>query len=51
MSFGTLTILICLFTAIAYIAFFRKKDEEYSNQKNIIFDENNKNISEEGKHE
>jgi cbb3-type cytochrome oxidase subunit 3 len=48
-SFGTLTILICLFTAVAYVAFFRKKDEEYINQKNIIFDEDNDNISEEGK--
>jgi cbb3-type cytochrome oxidase subunit 3 len=48
-SFGTLTILICLFTAVAYVAFFRKKDEEYANQKNIIFDEDNDNISEEGK--
>ena len=49
MSYGTLTILICLFTVIAYVAFFRKKDEEYTNQKNIIFDEDNDNISEEGK--
>ncbi|MDQ6989536.1 MAG: hypothetical protein Q9M19_06600 [Mariprofundaceae bacterium] len=53
MSFGTLTVLILLCTAAAYFAFFRMKDEEYEDQKNIIFDkeEDNKTISEEGKHE
>jgi len=53
MSFGALTVLICLCTAVAYFWFFRTKDEEYSGQKNIIFDEkeDKKDISEEGKHE
>jgi len=36
---------------VLFIWFFRAKDEDYTEQKNILFDEDEKNISEEGKHE
>jgi len=49
MSFGTLTIFLILCTVALYLWFFRAKDEDYTEQKNIIFDKDEKDISEEGK--
>jgi len=49
MSFGTLTIFLILCTVALYLWFFRSKDERYTEQKNIIFDKDEKEISEEGK--
>jgi len=52
MSFGAITIFLILCTVVLYIWFFRVKDEDYNEQKNILFDkEDIKKQSEEGKHE
>jgi len=51
LSFGTITIFILLCTVALFIWFFRAKDEDYTEQKNILFEEGENNISEEGKHE
>jgi len=55
-SFGTITVFLFLCTVALFYWFFRAKDEDYTADKNVIFDENDielnkKNISEEGKHE
>ena len=52
MSFGTLTIFLILCTVALYFWFFRAKDENYTDRKNILFTEEElKKQSEEGKHE
>jgi len=49
MSYGALTVFLVLCTVVLYIWFFRSKDEDYNDKKNIILDD--KKNSEEGKHE
>ncbi|MDQ6984017.1 MAG: hypothetical protein Q9M44_04825 [Ghiorsea sp.] len=52
MSFGTLTIILIICTVVLYVWFFRVKDDDYKDQKNILFSEEElKKQSEEGKHE
>jgi nitrogen fixation-related uncharacterized protein len=52
MTFGEITIFLVLCTVVLYVWFFRVKDDDYTEQKNILFDkEEIKKQSEEGKHE
>ena len=52
MSFGAITVFLALCTIVLCIWFFRAKDDEYTEQKNILFDKDElKKQSEEGRHE
>jgi len=50
-SFGTITVFLFLCTVALFYWFFRAKDEDFTEQKNILFEEDENKISEEGKHE